>query len=548
MLNDVSSVGAALMASELAAEVPTFALRGRVVTMDEDQILDDGIVMVSEGEIRAVQPADAPLPREYSSVKPVHTRGTIYPGLIDLHNHYVYNVLRLWQVPRPAPNQPYTNRSQWPRHPEYRARISKPIREALARFSVTSKALVRYVEAKALIGGTTTGQGILTRVNGGSRAVFGGVMRNVEHPRDDHMVGASTRVPDLGTSEAQIAQFRRALESGPAHFYHLAEGVDPSAHRHFQNLQGNALLLPSLIGIHSLALRPEDFDTMAAHGCKVVWSPYSNLLLYGQTIDPNVLKASGVTFSIGCDWSPTGSKNLLQELKVAWQANLDAGAPFTAREIVAAVTSVAAKVAAWDSALGTLRIGAMADLLVIAGASEDPYTQLIAACEAHVQLVVVRGVARYGDPELLRGVHAGSASRLEDVSIAGTRKTFHLWSRGSLINDLSYAAARINLMRAMADLHAFVSQMHAQNAALRAAGSEPVEELQLELDEPVIDDVFTDYDADLGRTPALSADVAMADSVELDPPEVTEDDLTTIAAELNLPSTVKDALRRAYAR
>ena len=50
----------------------------------------------------------------------------------------------------------------------------------------------------------------------------------------------------------------------------------------------------------------------------MVWSPMSNLLLYGGTADIAAALAAGVRIGIGSDWSPSGSKNLLGELKVAW--------------------------------------------------------------------------------------------------------------------------------------------------------------------------------------------------------------------------------------
>ena len=49
----------------------------------------------------------------------------------------------------------------------------------------------------------------------------------------------------------------------------------------------------------------------------MVWSPLSNLLLYGATADVAAAQAAGVSIGLGSDWSPAGSKNLLGELKVA---------------------------------------------------------------------------------------------------------------------------------------------------------------------------------------------------------------------------------------
>ena len=53
----------------------------------------------------------------------------------------------------------------------------------------------------------------------------------------------------------------------------------------------------------------------------MVWSPLSNYLLYGESTDIRAAKNAGILIGIGRDWAPSGSKNLLGELKVAWLAS-----------------------------------------------------------------------------------------------------------------------------------------------------------------------------------------------------------------------------------
>jgi len=77
----------------------------------------------------------------------------------------------------------------------------------------------------------------------------------------------------------------------------------------------------SLAGINCVALKADDFDVLASRGASMVWSPLSNLLLYGQTADVAAAKKAGIKIGIGPDWAPSGSKNLLGELKVAWLAS-----------------------------------------------------------------------------------------------------------------------------------------------------------------------------------------------------------------------------------
>jgi hypothetical protein len=236
---------------------PTFVLRGRVVTMDDPgRVLEDGQVLVNKGVIRAVIASGAALPGGFANARTIETGCTIYPGLLDLHNHYAYNALPLWRLPKR-----FNNRGQWPSQRQYKSDVTKPMREVLARFTPTAEALVRYVEAKALMGGTTTGQGIRTRVKGGV-ALFRGAMRNVEVTGDPRLPEASTLVPDMRVDRNGILvgedTFRRNLESRPAHFYHLSEGIDERSRRHFQTLKEFDLLAPSLVGVHALGLMAED--------------------------------------------------------------------------------------------------------------------------------------------------------------------------------------------------------------------------------------------------------------------------------------------------
>src|SRR5215211_322055 len=82
-----------------------YALEGRVVTMDASfNDLEQGVVYVADNQIVAVSPTGASPPSGFEGVKPVGTRGTIYPGLIELHNHLSYDALSLWDVP-----ERYTN-------------------------------------------------------------------------------------------------------------------------------------------------------------------------------------------------------------------------------------------------------------------------------------------------------------------------------------------------------------------------------------------------------------------------------------------------------
>jgi len=70
-------------------------------------------------------------------------------------------------------------------------------------------------------------------------------------------------------------------------------------------------ITPALAGIHAAALQKADFQVMADHGGAMIWSPLSNLLLYGDTADVKSAKAAGVRIGLGPDWSPSGVRTFL---------------------------------------------------------------------------------------------------------------------------------------------------------------------------------------------------------------------------------------------
>ena len=523
-----------------AAEVdedtgPTFILRGRIVTLDaSNRVLAGGKVVIRKGKIAAVLEAAQAVPTEFATVAVIDTGATLYPGLIDLHNHMPYNVAPLWNVPRH-----YTNRNQWRSNADYKLSVANPV-VALAQHTPTAKALVRYVETKALVGGVTTGQGMRMKEQGVTKH-FVGAMRNVETTDDTRLPEAATRVPDINPNRpVDVDGFRRNLDRATAFFYHMSEGTDDAARRHFLNLKDNNLLGTALVGIHALGLQRADLDELAAKGGKVVWSPLSNLLLYGATVKLKDLLESGVNFSLGCDWSPSGSKNPLLELKVARWVAQQQGAALTARDLVGLVSDRAAGVVGWATHLGSLAPGKLADVLAIAGETGDPFEHLIDARERQVQLVIVHGMPRYGDETLMQALQPGPATQLESVMIDGAAKRLFLQHPLSTLNDLPFNTARDRLQDAMNDLKSFVQQTSGLLAAPAAQDS-----FRLVLDMEDEHDSDTSGFADAALLAVAPNDVA--GSVVLDPVAVNDSIFwNTMSTERNLPAGLVAAVQPFY--
>jgi cytosine/adenosine deaminase-related metal-dependent hydrolase len=442
---------------------------GRLVTFDESrpQIDDAELLIDPRGQIEALVGRGEPRPAGFEHANRVETAGVIYPGLIDLHNHIAYNCLPLWIAPGRA--EPWTARDQWPDHPDYKPSISLPT-TALCR--ADGKAVLKYVETKAVVGGVTAIQGS-AKVK---RPFEGWMVRNVEHETfrtGERTVNQSVR--EL-SSEEQFADARRHLfEEGHAFLYHLAEGSDPELVEEYEAVRDHDCLAPRFVGIHSTALREPEFRDWQPRGGSIVWSPFSNLWLYGQTTDVLAARDAGMRICLGADWSPSGSKNLLGELKVADLHNrrtLDGA--FTAEELCRMATSNPAEALGWEGQLGRLKPGLRGDFVALSDREDDPYDNLVRAVERDVELVAINGYPMYGRGRLMK---AAAAVNPEPLRVGGSR-------RWVTLHDERFEDADMSWPQVLAALEAVRRDpMGARPEALaRAAGA--AEHLELVPDKP----------------------------------------------------------------
>ena len=94
----------------------------------------------------------------------------------------------------------------------------------------------------------------------------------------------------------------------------------------FAHLVSLHALTDATVMIHGTALTREEFASAAEAGAKLVWSPQSNLRLYGQTTRVADALDVGLPVALGADWLPSGSTSLLAEMKVARQELINQGA------------------------------------------------------------------------------------------------------------------------------------------------------------------------------------------------------------------------------
>ena len=410
----------------LRAQDTPVALTGTLIT--PDGIVQDGVVLIQNGKIAALG-AKLTLP---PGTKTVDTHGVIAPGLIDLHNHLTWNVFSRWK-----PNQQFGTRYDWEALPVYNLLMDAP-HAALVEEGLECQ-MERYAEVKAITEGETS------VVGGMYSSCDQGLARNLDY---DPELGSGLgtilyNIFPLSMSENELAAANAALSAKPrgSLLAHLAEGApkNASAAEEFYTLQGRGLLKPGVSLIHATALTPQNFAAMAKAGVGLIWSPRSNIELYGDTTNVAAAKAAGLLMAIAPDWSPTGSVGLLGELNYASEWNqTQPTSIFTDRELVSMATANPALLVGLQDKIGSLAPNHVADLLVIHDTGKengkDAYWSLTHATPEDIDLVMIGGAATYGDPQLMRQLSKGQD---ETLHICGAEKTISFASetqpRGSFI-------------------------------------------------------------------------------------------------------------------
>jgi cytosine/adenosine deaminase-related metal-dependent hydrolase len=436
-------------------------LEGTIVTPDT---VIEGQVLVEADKITCVEAGTG------CSTKPgamgatiIQTNGIIAPGLIDTHNHILFDIFNDddW-----LPAQVYTNHNQWPMEARYGAMLD--VKQCLANDSQGKPAwcaqttygtpqgtlrceMDKWGELKGLIAGTTS----IVGLPGTSAACFGSLARSVDMtqnglPRDK--VQTSAIFPPSNPTGV-CNNF--ASNTTDAFLVHVGEGVDAVAKNEWTTLSnsGSGCLLAPETGItHGTAFTATEFAIMGTKGMKLTWSPKSNVALYNATTDIPAALNANVLVALAPDWSMGGSQNMLDEMRFAdawdnknWQDRLKP------KDIVTMSTLNGAKVLAYDDLIGQIKVGLIADIAVFGGDRTRPYESIIAATPRDVRLVMVGGKPLYGDKVLEPAAQTMPACETLDIC---TKQKFLCVATADTTKKLNqtYADIKGALEKAMTDV------------------------------------------------------------------------------------------------
>lgn len=386
-------------------------IRGDVLT--PESVYLGGTVVVEGGVITCAgcDCATAPMP---SDATITCADAVITPGLINTHDHITY--AHNWPI-GDGPDR-YEHRHDW--------REGQNGHAPLPYSSNAPAEAVVAAELRFVMSGATSTAGA------GGRW---GLLRNVDttdngglplppvesdtFPLDDADGTQQANSCDYGdnpTSEGFIAGL-------DAYLPHIGEGIDQYAQNELYCASFNRDLFHQNTGIvHATGATLDDVLAISAAKAQVVWSPRSNVVLYGSTAPVTMMERLGVNIALGTDWMPSGSMNMLRELACAeYLDDVHFGDHFSDKQLWEMVTTNAAFAIGAHQGLGMIKPGYVADLAIFANGEEQLHGAVVRGHETRVALVLRGGEPLYGDAALL-GSTAVGGSACEELDVCGVAK------------------------------------------------------------------------------------------------------------------------------
>jgi 5-methylthioadenosine/S-adenosylhomocysteine deaminase len=404
-----------------------------VVPVESAGALTEHAVVVQDGRILDVLPADAALAR-YAPVQTLALPGrALIPGLVNLHGHAAMSLLRGFADDLPL--MAWLKERIWPAEKRH-------VSEAFVRDGTLLAA------AEMLAGGITAcndmyffpeaaGEAFL---QAGLRATLGMVV--LEFPSayavdvDDYLARGLAMRDELKDepllsfafaphapytiSDASFGRINTLAEQLGlpihTHIHETADEISDSIKQYgvrpLERLARLGLLGPNFIGVHALHLNEAEIESLAAHGCHVAHCPSSGLKL-ASGIAPTVeLMRAGVNIGLGTDGAASNNRlDLFAEMRLA--ALLAKGASGDAAALPAAAalkmaTLDAARALNLDDRIGSIAPGKRADLVAVdlrglaCQPVFDPVSHLVyVAGREHVTHVWVDGKLKLNERRLV---------------------------------------------------------------------------------------------------------------------------------------------------
>jgi hypothetical protein len=364
------------------------------------EVLYDGDTIVCVGCDCSAYPA-------YATATQIDCGGSVVSaGLINAHDHLSYNN-RPPLASTVAGGPRYEHRNQW--------RLDDSREDPNQVGGANGN---RWNELRQAMSGTTS-------MAASSQAA--GMVRNVDELQDaDEEDGfrpvtyevfalgdgsrSGTSAPETCDWSYRLSEFQVSLM--PWLVTHTSEGINDYAHKEFEcqstsEALGRDFTEKNVGHIHGVGLTASDYYAMVRDDAKLIWSPRSNVSLYGETARTPILHRLGGTIALGTDWTYSGSATLNREMSCA--AFLDDtyyGDVFTDEDIWRMATINGAKATGNAARIGSLIRGKLADLAVYRAEPGVLHRAVIDATTDDVALVVRAGDVLYGEDATVSALDA----------------------------------------------------------------------------------------------------------------------------------------------
>jgi cytosine/adenosine deaminase-related metal-dependent hydrolase len=284
----------------------------------------------------------------------------LLPGLINAHDHLEFNLF-----PRLG-RGPYSNSAEWARdiyHPE-----RSPVREHL---SVPMAVRLWWGGLKNLLSGVTT----VCHHNPWDEAF--------EHEFPVQVLRRYGWAHSLTFGKNVLHAFSSTGSSQPF-IIHAGEGTDPLSADEVFELDRMSVLGPRTVLVHGVGFSKAGHALRAERDASLIWCPSSNRFVLGTTLN---IQTMGNTdkVALGSDSALTARGSLLDEIRAAHEEGASPDLIFRM------VTETAASILLLRDGEGTLRPGAIANIIAIPWTSRTPAEALVQLDVSQVHLVMVSG-------------------------------------------------------------------------------------------------------------------------------------------------------------
>ncbi len=378
------------MPASMKAPADLILLPQWVVPVESPGTLADHAVVVQDGRILDVLPADDALAR-YDAGQTLALPGrALIPGLVNLHGHAAMSLLRGYADDLPL--MAWLQARIWPAE-------KKHVSESFVRDGTLLAA------AEMLSGGITACNDMYffpqaaaeAYLQAGMRATLGMIV--LEFPSayasdaDDYLAKGLAMRDELKEepllsfafaphapytiSDATFGRINTLAEQlgAPIHTHihetddEIQDSLKQFGVRPLERLARLGLLGPNFIGVHAVHVNEAEIESLAAHGCHVAHCPSSNLKLASGIAPVADLVKAGVNVGLGTDGAASNNRlDLFGEMRLA--ALLAKGVSGDAAALPAAAalkmaTLDAARALNLDDRIGSIAPGKRADLVAV---------------------------------------------------------------------------------------------------------------------------------------------------------------------------------------